>query len=191
MQFSLIQLVYVTLAITGIVLNTRQRTLAWPVALLSTGLSLYVYYAAGFYAKCLLNCIYITLEIYGWYYWLYGGRNKTRPPVSKISFNQLAVLPVFWLAGAWGLGTLFARYTDASMPYWDSLHTAMAITGQWLTDRKKLESWGVWVLTNIVYAAVLYYKGRYLLSGVHLFYNVLAINGYRAWRQSYLAKELV
>jgi len=187
MQFSLIQLLYVTLAIAGIILNTRQRTLAWPVALLSTGLSLHVYYSAGLYSKCLLNCIYITLDIYGWYYWLYGGINKTRPKVSKTSFSQLAVLPILWLTGAWGLGSLFAHYTDASMPYWDSLHTTMAITGQWLTDRKKLESWGVWVLTNIVYAVVLYYKGRYLLSGVHLFYNVLAINGYRAWRQSYLA----
>lgn len=189
MQFSWIILFYVTLAITGIVLNTRQRTLAWPVALLSTGLSLYVYYSAGLYSKCFLNCIYIILEIYGWYYWLCGGRNKTRPPVSKTPFKQLAVLPIFWLAGAWGLGSFFTFF-NASMPYWDSLHTAMAITGQWLTDRKKLESWGVWVLTNIVYAAVLYYKGRYLLSGVHLFYNILAINGYRAWRQSYLATRL-
>ena len=51
MQFSLIQLLYVTLAITGIILNTRQRTLAWPVALLSTGLSLYVYYSVGLYSK--------------------------------------------------------------------------------------------------------------------------------------------
>lgn len=186
MQFSLIKFSYITLASIGIILKTRQRTLAWPLALLSTIFSFYVYYSEGLYAKCLLNCLYITLGVYGWYYWLYGGKNKTRPPVSKSSYSQLAALPVFWLLGAWGLGSFFTFF-NAAIPYWDSLHTSMAITGQWLTDRKKLESWGVWVLTNIVYAAVLYYKGHYLLSGVHLFYNVLAINGYRAWRRSYLA----
>lgn len=185
MQFGSLQILYATLAITGILLNTRQKILARPLSLLGTSISFYIYYSVGLYAKCLLNCIYITLDIYGWYYWLYGGKNRTRPEVSNSSYAQLAALPVFWLVGAWGLGKLFALYSNAALPYWDSLHTTMAITGKWLTDRKKLESWGVWGITNVLYAWVLYGRGLYLLSGLHLFYNVLAINGYLAWRQSY------
>ncbi len=185
MQYSSLQILYATLAIMGILLGTHQNILSRPLSLLSTSISFYVYYSAGLYAKLLLNCVYIVLGIYGWYYWLYGGKNKTRPYVTKSSYGQLAMLPILWLVGAWGLGQLFAFYSNAVLPYWDSLHTVMALTAHWLTNRKKLESWLVWALANVLYAWVLYHRELYVLSGLHCFYNILAINGYYTWYRSY------
>ena len=185
MPFSFLEIFGVTLAITNILLDTRQNVIARPLSLLGTGISLYFYYSKGLYAKCLLGCIYIVLHIYGWYQWLYGGKNKTPLQVSITPRTYLIALIVSGLLGGWGLGILLSHYSNATLPYWDSLHTAMALIAYWLLVRKKLETWAIWLLADIQYAVVLYYRGIYLFSGLHAFYIILVIHGYRSWRRSY------
>jgi len=185
MPFSFLEIFGVTLAITNILLDTRQSVIARPLSLLGTGISLYFYYSKGLYAKCLLGCVYIMLHIYGWYQWLYGGKNKTPLKVSTTPHTHLVALIVSGLLAGFGLGALLSNYSDAALPYWDSLHTAMALVAYWLLVRKKLETWAVWLIADIQYVVVLYYRGIYLFSGLHAFYIILVIHGYRAWRRSY------
>ena len=185
MQFDLLQIFGVVLAITIITLDTRENVLARPLSLIGTTMSFFVYYPAGLYAKCILNCIYIVLNIYGWYQWLYGGKNKTPLQVSETVPGLLVTLVAGGLLVTWGLGKLLTLYSNAALPYWDSLHTVMCLVAQWMLVRKKLETWILWTIADILYTVVCYYKGLYLFSGLHAFYIILAINGYRTWHQSY------
>jgi len=66
------------------------------------------------------------------------------------------------------------------------VHTLLCLTAQWMTARKKLESWILWAIADILYTLVCYYKELYWLSGLHAFYIFLAVHGYRVWRQAYL-----
>jgi nicotinamide mononucleotide transporter len=84
------------------------------------------------------------------------------------------------------LGSFLHRLSHADLPYWDSLHTVICITAQWMLIRKKLECWILWLVADVLYTVVLYYKGLYLFSGLHVFYAFLAINGYRTWYRAYL-----
>lgn len=185
MPFSFLEIFGVTLAITNILLDTRQSVIARPLSLLGTSISLYFYYSEGLYAKCLSGCIYIVLHIYGWYQWLYGGKNKTPLKVSTTPRTYLVALIVSGLLAGFGLGALLSNYSDAALPYWDSLHTTIALVAYWLLVRKKLETWAIWLLADIQYVVVLYYKGIYLFSGLHAFYIILVIHGYHSWRRSY------
>lgn len=185
MPFSFLEIFGVTLAIIIILLDTRQSVLARPLSLLGTSISLYFYYSKGLYAKGLSNCIFMVLHVYGWYYWQYGGKNKTPLSVSKTPRSQLVTLAVMGLLGGWVLGSLFAHYSSAVLPYWDSLHTAMVIIAYWLLVKKKLETWVVWLFADILYAVLLYSRGIYLFSGLYAFYTILVIHGYLTWRRSY------
>ena len=185
MKSTYIQVFYIIIVVTCIVLNGRQRILARPLALLSVGLSLYIYYSAGLYAKSLTKCILIVMNIYGWYHWQYGGKNKTTLKVSTLPRGYLATLMLLGALFAWGLGKVLTIYPDADLPYWDSLNAVMLLLAQWLLMRKKLETWFVFIPTDILYTILLYYKGLYLLTGLHIFYIFLAVNGYRSWLWSY------
>lgn len=185
MPFSLLEIFGVALAITNILLDTRQNVLARPLSVLGTCISLYFYYSKGLYAKFLSGCFFVVLNIYGWYHWQYGGKNKAPLPVSTTSPRHLGLLAIAGLLGSWGLGKLLSAYSSAVLPYWDSLHTAMVIVAYWLLVRKKLETWALWSLANIHYAVLLYSRGIYLFSGLNAFYIILNIQGYRAWRRSY------
>lgn len=185
MQFSIIEFFYVVLAITRFTLDTRQNVLARPLGLVGNCLSIYIYYSTGLYAKCLQKGIFIVLNIYGWYQWLYGGKNKAPLKISTTSPRQLVISAVWILSVAWVLGKMLAFYSSATFPYWDSLPTVMVLMGQWMLMRKKLEAWLLFVPADILYTTLLYFNGLYLLSGLHFFYTILAMNGYRTWRQSY------
>ena len=185
MDFSFIQLLYITIAITRFMLDARQNVLARPLALLGNCLSIYIYYSETLYAKSLLKATFLILNAYGWYQWLYGGENKTPLRISTTSPRHRVIIATWVILAAWVLGTLLTLYSDASLPYWDSLPAVMALTGYGMLMRKKLEAWLLFVPTDILYTTLLYYRGLYLLSALHCFYTILAINAYYKWRQSY------
>ena len=179
------QIFGITLAIATIALDTREKVLARPLSLIGTIMALFVYYPAGLYAKCLQKIVSICLHSYGWYQWLYGGERTTPLQVSKTSPLTLMRMLLVGVLGTIALGSLLHRFSHADLPYWDSLHTVICLTAQWMLVRKKIESWILWVIADVLYAVVLYYKGIYLFSGLHVFYIILAVNGYRTWHQSY------
>jgi nicotinamide mononucleotide transporter len=180
------QIFGIILAITTIALDTREKVLARPLSLIGTVMALFVYYPTGLYAKCLQNMVNICLHSYGWYQWLYGGKHKNPLQVSKtppLTLMRMLLASVFATVV---LGSFLHRLSHADLPYWDSLHTVICITAQWMLIRKKLECWILWLVADVLYTVVLYYKGLYLFSGLHVFYAFLAINGYRTWYRAYL-----
>lgn len=181
-----LQVFGVTLALVTIWLDARESIIARPLSLIGTGLALFAYYPARLYAKCLLNVCYIFLNIYGWHQWLYGGQNKTPLQVSKTPPSVLATTVTLGLLASLSLGRCLANYSDAALPYWDSIHTIFCLVAQWMLMRKKLESWLLWIVLDVLYAAVCYQRALYLFSGLKTIYIFLAARGYYAWRQSYL-----
>ena len=178
------------LAVTTIVLDAREKILARPLSLIGTVMSFFVYYPAGLYAKCLLNCLYLVLNVYSWYHWLYGGKHRTLLQVSKTSLITLMRMLLLGILGTFVLGCSLQRLANADLAYWDSLHTVMCLAAQWMLARKKLESWILWIIADVMYSVVCYYKGLYLFSGLHTFFIVLAVNGYRTWCRSYLQQSV-
>ncbi len=188
MPSSLLQIFGFSLAIATILLDKRENVLARPLSLIGTTISLFVYYSAGLYAKCILNSIYIILNSYGWYQWLYGGRNKTPLSISTTPAGQLVALGGLGLLTTWGLGKTLALYSSADLPYWDSLHTVICIMAQWLLARKKLETWPLWLLADVLYIPVCFYKGLSFFGFLHALYIMLGIDAYRTWHRSYKQK---
>lgn len=189
MPLSALEIFGVTLAITILWLDIRENAWARPLSIIGAIMALFVYYPAGLYATCLRKCLYITLDIYGWYQWLYGGVNKSPLPVSRVSTGEVLALSMLGLIATGMVGKLLVLYTEPALPYWDSLHMVFALIAQWMLVRKKLESWMLWAILDILYTVICYHQGLYLFSALHAFYILLAVQGYRAWHQSYQAQK--
>jgi nicotinamide mononucleotide transporter len=58
-------------------LTVRQNVLCWPIGLIQVVLYIGVFYAARLYSDLILHVIYVFIQIYGWYHWLYGGQKQT------------------------------------------------------------------------------------------------------------------
>lgn len=172
----------------SVYLSVRQNIWSWPTAIVTVGLYIVVFFEAKLYADTGLQVVYVVINAYGWYHWLYGGKNRTELPVSRISARVGVFLIVLGVAGSVTIGTLLSSQTDAALPYLDATTTSTSLLAQWMMTRKLLENWIVWVAVDVVYIGMFIYKSLYVTSALYLVFLVLSVMGYREWKRS-LAKQ--
>ena len=53
----------------------------------------------------------------------------------------------------------------------------------WMLARKYIEQWWVWIVVDVVSAGLYIYKELYFTSALYLLYAIIAIFGYRKWKE--------
>jgi len=168
----------------GVALGIRQNVWTWPVGIANVSLTFVVFYHAGLYSDMGLQVVYFLLSAYGWHQWLHGGEGHTALTVSRTPRSVWAALAIvgviFWAA----LGTFTARMPGAAVPYIDAATTTTSLVAQYMTTRKLLENWIVWIVVDTVYVALFIWRGLYLLAVLYAVYLVLAFFGHFAWKRT-------
>jgi nicotinamide mononucleotide transporter len=163
----------------------RQHIATWPLGIVYVFLSLYLFWQARLYADFLLHLGFLALNGYGWWAWARGRSDSGEAlPVTRSSRGELLGVVLLGLVGTVMFGTLFARYTDASLPYWDNATTAFSLGAMWLSARKRLENWVLWFAVDVVATGIYALKGLPFYAVLYAIYLGLAVQGYRQWRQS-------
>ncbi len=183
------ELVAVVLTLAAVYLTVRQIIWCWPLALVSVTLYAVVFYDARLYADMGLQSLYFGLAAYGWWAWLHGGENHGELGVSLTSGKTRVVLVVAATLGGILLGQTLTRFTNASLPFMDSMLTSFSIAAQWMQTQKLLESWLVWLAVDVFYVGMFFYKELYLTAGLYAVFLVLAAMGFAEWRRSLRAVE--
>ncbi|MEM8548012.1 MAG: nicotinamide riboside transporter PnuC [Pseudomonadota bacterium] len=182
-----IEWVIVAAAVAYLVLAIRQSIWCWPLAFLSTALSIYLFSEVSLYMESALNVFYLVMAVLG--YWQWRARDVATaqhdgPPVGTLhwSFHLGALIVIALLV--WLSSAVLSHYTDQVMPVVDSLTSWTAVWATWLQVRKVLENWFYWLAIDLV-SIWLYLErgleGYALLFGV---YVVMIPFGYVAWRRS-------
>ncbi len=182
-MFSL-ELVAAVLTLVAVYLTARQIIWCWPLAMVSVTLYAAVFYDARLYADMGLQALYFGLAVYGWWAWLHGGEDHGELEVSLTSSRTRVVLVVVATLGGVLLGQTLTRFTNASLPFMDSMLTSFSIAAQWMQTRKLLESWLVWLAVDVFYVGMFLYKDLYLTAGLYTVFLVLAAMGFTEWRRS-------
>jgi nicotinamide mononucleotide transporter len=185
-----LELLAVAFGIISVYLSVRQNIWSWPTAIVNVLLYVFVFREARLYSDMGLQVVYAILSIYGWYEWLYGGRNHTRLRVSRWSLRAVGPLLLLAALGTWQLGRQFAMRTDAALPYLDAGLTMTSLVAQYLMTRKVLENWIVWIAVDVVYVGMFIYKGLRPTAALYSVFLVLAALGYAQWKRSYEGDRL-
>ena len=164
-------------------LAARESLWNFPMAIGSCALYILIYHRAQLYSDRNLQVLFIALSLYGWYEWLYGGRGGAGLGVTHTTGREWLGAAAFTLAYTLGFGYYLRHGTDATFPYLDSFTTAGSIVAQYLLTRKRLENWLLWMLVDVIYVPVLWYKNLYPTSALYGLYLALAAYGYWQWRR--------
>ena len=157
----------------------------WLASVVMPMISMWIYFSKGLYADFSINIYYLVIAVYGFIVWTRGtGKEKDKKhsqPVTHITprITALCVLStgLLW----WIIWLLLTRFTDSTVPIADAFTTALSIIGMWMMARKYAEQWLVWIIVDIVSAALYYYKGIYFYCGLYTIYTIVACFGYRKW----------
>lgn len=185
---SLPETVAVVLAIAYLLLAIRQNIWCWLCAGVSSAIYVYLFIAARLYMESALNGFYFLMAIYGWYVWQSGSSRSSDLPVCvwPLRVHVLAIAAIVALAASSGF--LLQRYTDAALPYIDSLTTFAAVWATFLVARKVLENWYYWLVIDAVSVAIYWSRELPLTAMLFVLYLVLIPFGLWSWRRSFLGR---
>ncbi len=167
-----------------VALLVRQNIWNWPIGIANNLLFIALFFRAGLYADVGLQGFYIAISLYGWWSWLHGGRDHGALKVGRIPSAAALSLAVGVALATAALAWLLRRYTNSTVPVFDSLIKALSLAAQFMMTRKWIENWGVWIAANCLSIGLLAFKGLYVTSGLYLVYQVLCVMGLMAWRRT-------
>lgn len=176
--------------IVGVWLTAKENILNFPVGIINVALYAWLFYSPSvrLYADALLQLIYIVLLIYGWYLWSVKKKSLVLIVTKTSSKDWLAYVPIT-LAGTLTLGYFLDTKTNASLPYADAGLTMASLLAQYLTSKKKIESWLIWIVADLAYVIMYMIKDLKLTALLYVVFILLAIFGFNNWKKIRL-KEL-
>jgi nicotinamide mononucleotide transporter PnuC len=174
--------------VTGVInvwLVVRQNIWNWPIGIANVILLGLIFVDGGLYADAGLQVVYVVLQAWGWWEWLYGGQGRTELTTQRTSPREWAALAFAGVAGTALLTWMLSAWTDSNVPFWDALTTMISLLATYGQSRKLLESWWLWITADLIYIPLYAYKGLYLTSGLYLIFLALCVAGLLAWRRDF------
>ena len=185
------------LGLAYILLEYKASAWMWVVGFAMQALGIVLYYEKGLYADCGMEFYYLAMTVYGWWRWVrheelsvsetsQGDSPSVKQeslPVSRfpsrLILPWLVIIVVIWGIIYWILVT----FTNSNVPLADSFTTALSIVGIWALAHKFLEQWFIWIAVDVVTSALYFYKDIPFKASLYALYVIIAIFGYRKWRE--------
>lgn len=127
-----------------------------------------------------LQLCYAVAAIYGWRSWSGGARHK---PVTTWHWQGHLLAMAGCLLLAAGLSRVVEAQSD--FPFLDSLVACGGLMATWLTARVYLESWGYWIVVDVISLYLFVSQGLAGVAMLYVLYLVTAAVGLLAWWRSW------
>ncbi|MCP4909913.1 MAG: nicotinamide mononucleotide transporter [Bacteroidetes bacterium] len=203
--------------VVSVIYAKKENILVFPTGIISTGIYVYMLAQWSLYGDLIINIYYTLMSIYGWYMWskVIDANDKhisiTRTNLLDKAkafgifvFTSIFVIIVYRFYDimpnelSFKESVIYAHYNLISgdindfrkaTPFLDTFTTGVFFSAMWLMANKKLESWTLWIIGNIVSIPLYFVKG-YGFTGVqYLVFLILAIMGYIEWRKQITNKS--
>jgi nicotinamide mononucleotide transporter len=175
----------VVLGIAYLLLAVRENICCWYAAFLSTAIFGVLFWDVNLLMESALQVYYLIMAVYGWWQWRPGSGGGEvlqiqRWPWHRHVLAAVAIAVLTLISGYW-----LQQNTEAAMPFLDSFTTWGAVLTTWMVARKILENWLYWLLIDGLSIYLYLDRGLYLTALLFLLYIIIAIFGYRQWKQHY------
>lgn len=180
-QTTLLEFLGVVFGIGSVFFSRKENILVYPVGMVSTVIFIYLYIIHGLYADASVNFYYTVMSVIGWIMWSRKKEGSEILHITKSNKKEWIQSIIFFIVCWIILFVVLKNFTDSTVPQADAFASAAAFTGMWLMNKKKVENWIWWIITNIASIPLNYYKGLAFTSFQYIVLLVLAIAGLKEW----------
>lgn len=161
-------------------LGVKQKRFNYVVAVVTVTSYCILFWQWGLISSMLVQIYLLPTVIYGWFRW---GKDTVTRPVRHVQPRwivvYLGVTAILYVGAVW-LTTLLG----ATSTFWDSAILALTILAQFLLDNKRVETWIIWAILNVIAIGVYFDTGLYLAAIQYVFFLANAFYGYYEWNKS-------
>ena len=133
-----------------------------------------LFYSLDLFASMSLQLILLPILIVGLYQWYTKKESKTTSASLKTIIN-IVILSLITT----GITLIFS----GKLPLLDSTIFFLSLIAQYLLILKKVETWLVWIIVNVISIYVYYQSGAYLATLQYVLFLLNAFYGYYEWKK--------
>lgn len=158
--------------------------------LLGSGCYIFLSFKNALWGNMLLYlCYYIPMQILGIFKWKQHLKTESKEIVKiKLNIKEQIIISIIGLIGCI-ITILILHYLNDKSPIIDGITTFLSILGMYLTVRRAIEQWIVWMIVNglsfIMWLDLIIFSGTKAYSTVLMWgvYFILAIYFYIEWKK--------
>jgi nicotinamide mononucleotide transporter len=171
--------------IASVWLAKRENLLAYPIGLIGTAITSYLFWRAGYLGDMIVNGYYSLVSLFGWYNWA-RKKSGAELPVSRTTPREkIAGTALFFIT----IVVIFAVYKVCHQPvrpdnYIDIFLSGLFFAAMWYMALKKIENWTLWIVGDCIAVPLYAYRGLGMLSLQYVIFTVLAVQAYLAWKKN-------
>lgn len=186
---SFIELLGTLFGLVSVYFASRANILTWATGIVNELFLFILFFQVQLYADMFLQVYFFVVTLYGWYNW------KQNPNENSITSSDLKTK--IWLASTIIIVTLIAGFffsnihlylpqyfkIKASYPYADSFVMILSVIAIILLAQKKIETWYLWIIVDLVCVFLFFKKGIVFLGLEYLIFLGLATYGLLNWKK--------
>jgi nicotinamide mononucleotide transporter len=173
------------LGIWSVLLAKKVNIWLYPTGLVATVITTYLLYVAGYLGDMMLNGYFSLMSIYGWYKWSIKNEKGQYTVISRTTSKEKTIgIVLFFITifVVFGIYNAF-QYQIKIDNYIDIFVSGIFFTAMWYMAIRKIESWTLWIIGDIVVAPLYAYRGLGMLALQYLIFTILAISAYLEWKK--------
>lgn len=185
-------------------LTAKNKILCWPIGLVGVVLFMFLFYQIQLYSDFIEQIYFLVTGFYGWILWhnlRATKKEENKNKRLKISRNSLRTNSIYAAVVVFGtivMGYFIGRVhlylpnffpEPASFPYLDAFTTVMSFVATILLAKKKIESWYLWILVDIIGVGLYFVKDVKFISLEYLIFLVIATKGLIDWTKEHKTYE--
>jgi nicotinamide mononucleotide transporter len=168
---------------------TKTNILTWSTGIVNVVFLFILFFQVQLYADMFLQVYYLVVTLFGWYNW------KNMPDKNNIisipfKLKIWIICLIFLLTFVTGfimstIHLLIPKYFKlaATFPYVDSFVMIMSIFATVLLAKKKIETWYLWIIVDLVCVFLFFHKEINFLAFEYLIFLGLATTGLLNWKK--------
>ena len=166
-------------------LEYRAHIALWVIGIVMPALDIILYWQHGLYGDAGMACYYALAACYGLFVWKFKKTRKKKEALPIIYMPRRQYLPtaLFFFVAWIAIYCVLTTWTDSTVPLLDSFTNALSFVGLWALARKYVEQWLFWMVVDMVCTFLYIQKGIPFKAFLYGLYVVIAVAGYRKWKQ--------
>ncbi len=180
----------VAFSLLYVLLASKENKWCWVAGGLGAALYVYLNFKQQLIYDAGLQVYYVAVSVYGIMLW-----NK-HPSQSRLSITSISpvLLKQLLLAGC-VLTAVFGAIAHFLLlqptAFLDAGVTAFSFIATWMTARKYIESWLMWVVIDIAAAVMYSFKMMYPTTALYIIFSALAVYGFLQWNKKMKQAEVM
>ena len=182
----------------AVMLSAMANVWNWPIGIIYVILSFFLFYQVQLYPDMFLQVFFFVTNVMGWWRWThprpYEEDRKHELKVSFMKPSEIMLGSAVGLGGTILLGFFASNLHEffpniftqpSAAPFLDSFITVMSVITTFYMIEKKIESWIIWIVVDVVATYLYFVRDIKLYSLLYFAFCFIAAFGLWNWIREY------